>query len=71
MEIILDEVQAHSSVKDLDFRFATLLALEMEGDTFRYCSFWSCTNILAQCFCTALMGNYLSPWEVLAVKYGM
>lgn len=64
MDIILDQAKAHTTVKDLDFRFGITVALKTKDDDF--CLF-SCSVALItwlNCF-AAPMESCLLPWEVV------
>ena len=71
MEIILNEAQAQNSVKGLDFRFAMLLLQKHAVTHFCYSAFVVVLICFHKFFCTAPMGDFWPPWEVMAVEYGI
>lgn len=80
MEIVFSEAKAHTTVKQLDFRFVTIEALggKKEGGNKKekknlLPSLYVMLLVMVWLGClAALMGNFLSPWDKAAlVESGM
>lgn len=70
MENILDQADAHASVKDLDFRFIALPNFSLSTTSNMFYGRWISTQMFSVVY-AALMENFLHLLEAALAEFGM